>query len=462
LIFFFKFGKIKQILNIRTTLYSINRRVSMKKDMLNTVLLVCVLVVLIAIAIILAADSGKEIQVVEAGAHTHDEYVEVSGDTMSGDLVVQNLHSNANINGNGANLLNLNASRINSGTIGSARLPSDIDAATLDGLDSFDFSLALHNHNVDYFTKSESDARFALVGHSHPSSGDADTLDGYDSAEFSFATHVHDSRYYQKSEVDSNFLSLGGGTLTGDLYLPDLYASGIISGNGGSLTNLNASAITSGTIGIARLPPNIDADTLDGLDSLDLAMAIHTHNATHITEGKLDEDRLPQYAIDETEIDPLFGLVPSGTIVMWNGTSIPSGWALCDGTNGTPDLRGLFIAGYDPMDADYDAIGNIGGEKTHTLTTTEMPSHSHTVTGSTSTNGNHFHNYEDRYSVNNIVTIGGGGTQVRDDMENFQSKSTIGAGDHSHSISGTAAAVGGGQAHENRPPYYVLAFIMKL
>ncbi|UCG71206.1 MAG: tail fiber protein, partial [Thermoplasmata archaeon] len=45
--------------------------------------------------------------------------------------------------------------------------------------------------------------------------------------------------------------------------------------------------------------------------------------------------------MDETEIDPVFGLVPSGTIVMWNGTVIPNGWALCDGTNGTPDLRGM-------------------------------------------------------------------------------------------------------------------------
>jgi hypothetical protein len=49
-----------------------------------------------------------------------------------------------------------------------------------------------------------------------------------------------------------------------------------------------------------------------------------------------------------------FFMVPQGAIIMWSGTlaSIPSGWALCDGTNGTPDLRNRFIygvsAGEDP------------------------------------------------------------------------------------------------------------------
>lgn len=444
-------------LHKRRTYY---RRVNMEKDVINTILLAGALVVLIVIAIVLAINLGGEDEDDEIVTHTPDEYVETTGDIMTGDLVVENLYANGVINGDGSRLSNLNASMINTGTIGSARLPPNINADTLDGYDSIEFAMVIHTHDDRYYTETESDARFALISHTHLP-GDADTLDSLDSTDFAMAAHTHDTRYYQRSEVDANFLNLGGGTLTGDMYLPNLYASGIISGDGSALTNLNASRIMTGTIGLARLPPNIDADTLDGLNSVDFALVAHTHDASDIISGALGEARLPQNAIDDSEIEPGLGLVPSGTIVMWNGTTIPTGWALCDGTNGTPDLRGMFIVGYDSGDPDYDIIGVTGGEKAHTLTTSEMPSHSHSVTGSTNTDGNHFHDYEDRYSVG-LEDVMGVGAQARDDLDNFQSKSTNTAGSHSHSVTGTALDTGGGQAHENRPPYFVLAFIMKL
>ncbi len=123
--------------------------------------------------------------------------------------------------------------------------------------------------------------------------------------------------------------------------------------------------------------------------------------------------------------------VPTGVIVMWSGAiaNIPDDWALCNGSNGTPDLRDRFIVGagntYNP--------GNTGGEVTHTLTVTEMPNHKHDI-------------------PRGVETTSGYGTNTY---------SVTGHHETNNSWEGTRYA-GSGQAHENRPPYYALAYIMKL
>ena len=94
--------------------------------------------------------------------------------------------------------------------------------------------------------------------------------------------------------------------------------------------------------------------------------------------------------------------VPAGTIALWSGaaSAIPTGWALCDGQNGTPDLRGRFVVG---AGGDY-AVGDTGGAATE-----ELSAYSHT-----------------------------GG-----------------------SVFGTFYAYDA-VSHDNRPPFYALCFIMKL
>ena len=153
-----------------------------------------------------------------------------------------------------------------------------------------------------------------------------------------------------------------------------------------------------------------------------------------------------------------FGLVPSGGIIMWSGSvaTIPSGWFLCDGTNGTPDLTGRFVVHADADSGGTYAPGDTGGANDVTLNSSQIPSHTHTFSGTTNTTGAHTHTVAAGNSggVDNIITTGNA-------RANDTSYTTSSAGDHSHTFSGTTASTGGGGSHENRPPYYALAYIMK-
>ena len=86
-------------------------------------------------------------------------------------------------------------------------------------------------------------------------------------------------------------------------------------------------------------------------------------------------------------------IVPIGIIVMWNGstTNIPVGWILCDGTNGTPDLRDRFIVGAGSTYITGGAGTGRGGSNTAVLTVANLPSHTHTVPNHTHTIQNHTH-----------------------------------------------------------------------
>lgn len=156
-------------------------------------------------------------------------------------------------------------------------------------------------------------------------------------------------------------------------------------------------------------------------------------------------------------------IVPKGAIMMWSGQidDIPYGWNLCDGENGTPDLRGRFIVGYTPDNADYSTIGKTGGESSHQLTIDEMPKHNHATSISiadtkviTSQDGAHSHSIPTGNSTTDSTTAA-----PKAKNNNYNKLNSDSAGAHTHTF--TMYARGGGKAHENRPPYYVLAYIMK-
>jgi len=149
----------------------------------------------------------------------------------------------------------------------------------------------------------------------------------------------------------------------------------------------------------------------------------------------------------------LTNLMPSGAIILWSGASnaIPTGFVLCDGTNSTPDLRNRFVVGA----GDTYAVGATGGADSVTLTTSQIPSHNHSATStSTVTDPGHSHTYR-------IIEPSGGSsssTRYGNDATGTTSTSTTGI---SVSTSTSIGNTGGGNSHENRPPYYALCYIMK-
>ena len=159
----------------------------------------------------------------------------------------------------------------------------------------------------------------------------------------------------------------------------------------------------------------------------------------------------------------------TGMIILWYGNTgnIPTGFVLCDGSGGTPDLRDRFVVGagsaYSP--------GNSGCNSSVTLSTSQLPSHTHgdgslstntaTLTGSVSGISESFGGFGGSASgvFSKFGGVNLGGTPGNPDSNacggfNFN-------GNHSHDVTGSTGSTGSGSSIENRPPYYALCYIMK-
>lgn len=138
--------------------------------------------------------------------------------------------------------------------------------------------------------------------------------------------------------------------------------------------------------------------------------------------------------------------IPVGVITMWSGSiaSIPSGWRLCDGGGGTPDLRDRFVVG---AGSSY-AVGATGGANTVTLDTTQIPSHTHTGSGTTSsTNIDHTHSGTTGATDLSHAHTGSGTTSGQSANHTHSGTSDINNVDHVHGGSGTTSGFSNDHTH---------------
>ena len=206
-------------------------------------------------------------------------------------------------------------------------------------------------------------------------------------------------------------------------------------------------------------------------------------------------------------VGPQGAVFTKGMILMWSGliSQIPEGWALCDGQEGRPNLLGRFVVG---VSSAATNPGATGGSNSMTLTTTHLPSHRHdvsigqkscTFSLNTDNSGYHTHNIYSQNpagtkrllwtpsnsavatvivsastGTNKAVLGSASGTTYVELGESTSDKALLcdSGTAHSHSITGSIQTpaitnepttyVGSGEAFDNRPAYYELAYIIKL
>ena len=256
--------------------------------------------------------------------------------------------------------------------------------------------------------------------------------------------HIIDTTYAKKSDLSTS-LSTTSLTVTGETSVP--------TANEGNSSNTIASTEFVAK-SLAKLVGSAP-ESLNTLNELAKALGDDPNFATTVLNElgkKMNEKDATDTFATKTEAENTYAKkgeagVLSGTVTAFSGTFedgypidkntglADKKWHLCDGTNGTPDLRNRFIYG-----GAGNNNGGTGGEVTHTLTINELPRFTPTakISGQTGDDSN--------YMLHNNNSVIAAGTN--------QYASVV--------SSSPFNAIGNNQPHNNMPPYYVLAYIMKL
>ena len=269
--------------------------------------------------------------------------------------------------------------------------------------------------------------------------------------------------------ANSNVSVTGAATITGSLTVSGI-VKGVTATAGTANTQLATTEFVAGTIATeSLLKANIASPTFTGTPRAPTASQL-APTGTQVATTQYVKDAV-------STVTALFGTtnIPQGGIIMYTGVTAPSGWALCNGSNGTPDLRDKFVIG---AGLNY-AYGTTGGSAN-----TVLPVHTHNAV-STFTGyrmGTHSHNIFDP-GHNHSFRIGQGAGTLQPPLGGWNYVGTYpgspfnlhnqpaatgiviqpeSAGTPGGAVATAIEVTGSPTANTNIPPYYALCYIMKL
>lgn len=237
------------------------------------------------------------------------------------------------------------------------------------------------------------------------------------------------TRVRTNAQSDATYVSMSGDTMTGPLVLPgtptaDRHATTKEYVDSGFVKK--TTDVMSGTLSVATPTQSAHATTKQFVEDY-VTNAI----ATAISEAMQKSHAIGSYYVTEDATNP--------SSILGFGT-----WE---------QVRDRFLVG---AGSSY-VVSAEGGQSTVQLTTTQIPSHNHSVNIATTSSGNHAHPYDDVYfseaRSGTQQNVYGSGDSDHDNEFWTTRRNTLSAGSHTHRVTGNTGNSGGSQAHENRPPY---------